>query len=71
MRLVQDGVQGEARMLRQRTQQQVMRAKGDCRFGQRMAEPEGAAFKTKAEAEEAEKGLLSRAADAIKDAVGR
>ncbi|USU06795.1 cupin domain-containing protein [Sphingomonadaceae bacterium OTU29MARTA1] len=35
------------------------------------AEPEGAAFKTKAEAEEAEKGLLSKVADAVKDAVGR
>ena len=35
------------------------------------AEPEGAAFKTKAEAEEAEKGLLSKAADAVKEAVGR
>ncbi len=35
------------------------------------AEPEGAAFKTKAEAEEAEKGLLSEVADAVKDAVGR
>jgi len=35
------------------------------------AEPEGAAFKTKAEAEEAEKGLLARAADAVKGAVGR
>lgn len=30
------------------------------------AEPEGAAFKTKAEAEEAEKGLLSKAVDAVK-----
>jgi mannose-6-phosphate isomerase-like protein (cupin superfamily) len=35
------------------------------------AEPEGAAFKTKAEAEEAEKGLLAKAADAVKEAVGR
>lgn len=35
------------------------------------AEPEGAAFKTKAEAEEAEKGLLGKAADAVKDAIGR
>ena len=35
------------------------------------AEPEGAAFKTKAEAEEAEKGLLAKAADAVKGAVGR
>jgi len=35
------------------------------------AEPEGAAFKTKAEAEEAEKGLLAKAADAIKGAVGQ
>lgn len=35
------------------------------------AEPEGAAFKTKAEAEEAEKGLLARAADAVKEAIGR
>lgn len=35
------------------------------------AEPEGAAFKTKAEAEEAEKGLLEKAGEAIKDAVGR
>jgi mannose-6-phosphate isomerase-like protein (cupin superfamily) len=34
------------------------------------AEPEGAAFKTKAEAEEAEKGLLVKAVDAVKDAVG-
>lgn len=33
------------------------------------AEPEGAAFKTKAEAEEAEKGLFAKAADAIKAAV--
>ncbi|WP_267381751.1 MULTISPECIES: cupin domain-containing protein [unclassified Sphingomonas] len=35
------------------------------------AEPEGAAFKTKADAEEAEKGLLGKAADAVKDAIGR
>jgi mannose-6-phosphate isomerase-like protein (cupin superfamily) len=35
------------------------------------AEPEGAAFKTKAEAEEAEKGLLAKAADAVKSAIGR
>jgi mannose-6-phosphate isomerase-like protein (cupin superfamily) len=35
------------------------------------AEPEGAAFKTKAEAEEAEKGLLAKAADKLKDAIGR
>ncbi|GGB30155.1 hypothetical protein GCM10011380_19520 [Sphingomonas metalli] len=34
------------------------------------AEPEGAAFRTKEEAEEAEKGLLGKAADAIKGAVG-
>jgi mannose-6-phosphate isomerase-like protein (cupin superfamily) len=35
------------------------------------AEPEGAAFRTKAEAEEAEKGLLERATDAVKEAIGR
>ena len=35
------------------------------------AEPEGAAFRTKAEAEEAEKGLLAKAADKLKDAIGR
>ena len=35
------------------------------------AEPEGAAFKTKAEAEEAEKGLLAKAAEKVKDAIGR
>ena len=35
------------------------------------AEPEGAAFRTKEEAEEAEKGLLAKAADAVKEAVGR
>jgi mannose-6-phosphate isomerase-like protein (cupin superfamily) len=35
------------------------------------AEPEGAAFRTKAEAEEAEKGLLGRAADTVKEALGR
>ncbi len=34
------------------------------------AEPEGAAFKTKAEAEEAEKGLLANAADKVKDVIG-
>lgn len=34
------------------------------------AEPEGAAFRTKAEAEEAEKGLLAKAADAIRESVG-
>ncbi len=34
------------------------------------AEPEGAAFATKAEAEEAEKGPLARAADAVKAAIG-
>lgn len=35
------------------------------------AEPEGAAFKTKEEAEEAEKGLLAKAADKVKDAISR
>jgi mannose-6-phosphate isomerase-like protein (cupin superfamily) len=35
------------------------------------AEPEGAHFRTKAEAEEAEKGLLAKAADKIKEVVGR
>lgn len=35
------------------------------------AEPEGAAFRTKAEAEEAEKGLLTKAGEALKDAIGR
>lgn len=35
------------------------------------AEPEGAAFRTKAEAEEAEKGLLAKAADKVKEAIGR
>jgi mannose-6-phosphate isomerase-like protein (cupin superfamily) len=35
------------------------------------AEPEGAAFKTKEEAEEAEKGLLAKAADKVKEALGR
>ena len=35
------------------------------------AEPEGAAFKTKEEAEEAEKGLLAKAAEKVKEAVGR
>lgn len=34
------------------------------------AEPHGAAFKTKAEAEEAEKGLLAKAAEKVKDAIG-
>ena len=34
------------------------------------AEPEGAAFKTKAEAEEAEKGLLAKAADKLKETLG-
>ncbi|RDE05249.1 cupin domain-containing protein [Sphingomonas aracearum] len=33
------------------------------------AEPEGAAFKTKAEAEEAEKGLLEKVAEKVKGAV--
>ena len=35
------------------------------------AEPEGAAFRTKAEAEEAERGLLGKVSDAVKDAVHR
>ena len=35
------------------------------------AEPEGAAFRTKAEAEEAEKGILEKAADKVKEAIGR
>ena len=35
------------------------------------AEPEGAAFRTKAEAEEAEKGLIAKAADKIKETIGR
>jgi mannose-6-phosphate isomerase-like protein (cupin superfamily) len=35
------------------------------------AEPEGAAFKTKVEAEEAEKGLLAKAADKIRETIGR
>jgi mannose-6-phosphate isomerase-like protein (cupin superfamily) len=35
------------------------------------AEPEGAAFKTKAEAEEAEKGLLAKAADKVKSVLGQ
>jgi mannose-6-phosphate isomerase-like protein (cupin superfamily) len=35
------------------------------------AEPAGAAFKTKAEAEEAEKGLLAKAGDKVKEALGR
>ena len=39
--------------------------------GKGIAEPEGAAFKTRAEAEEAEKGLFAKAADAVKDAIGR
>lgn len=34
------------------------------------AEPKGAAFKTKEEAEEAEKGLIEKATDAVKDAIG-
>ena len=34
------------------------------------AEPEGAAFKTKEEAEEAEKGLLTKAAEKVKELVG-
>jgi mannose-6-phosphate isomerase-like protein (cupin superfamily) len=34
------------------------------------AEPEGAAFRTKQEAEEAEKGLLARVAETVRDAVG-
>ena len=34
------------------------------------AEPEGAAFKTRAEAEEAEKGVFAKAADKLKDAIG-
>ncbi len=35
------------------------------------AEPEGAHFRTKAEAEEAEKGLLAKAADKLKEAIGK
>ena len=35
------------------------------------AEPEGAHFRTKAEAEEAEKGLLARAAEKLKEVVGK
>jgi len=35
------------------------------------AEPEGAAFKTKSEAEEAEKGLFAKATEAVKSAIGR
>ena len=35
------------------------------------AEPEGAAFKTKAEAEEAEKGLFAKATETVKSAIGR
>jgi mannose-6-phosphate isomerase-like protein (cupin superfamily) len=34
------------------------------------AEPEGAAFKTKAEAEEAEKGIFAKAAEKVKDVIG-
>jgi mannose-6-phosphate isomerase-like protein (cupin superfamily) len=34
------------------------------------AEPEGAAFRTKEEAEEAEKGLLAKAADKVREAIG-
>lgn len=34
------------------------------------AEPEGAAFRTKADAEEAEKGLFAKAADKVKQAIG-
>lgn len=34
------------------------------------AEPEGAAFKTKADAEAAEQGLLSKAAEKVKDVIG-
>jgi mannose-6-phosphate isomerase-like protein (cupin superfamily) len=34
------------------------------------AEPEGAAFRTKEEAEEAEKGLLAKAAEKVREAVG-
>ena len=34
------------------------------------AEPDGVAFRTKAEAEEAEKGLLGKAADKVKEALG-
>ena len=34
------------------------------------AEPEGAAFKTKADAEEAEKGVLAKTIDKVKDAIG-
>lgn len=35
------------------------------------AEPEGAAFRTKAEAEEAEKGILAKTADKVREAIGR
>jgi mannose-6-phosphate isomerase-like protein (cupin superfamily) len=35
------------------------------------AEPEGAAFKTKEEAEEAEKGLLAKVAEKVKGAIGQ
>ena len=34
------------------------------------AEPEGAAFKTKAEAEEAEKSIFAKAADTLKEGLG-
>ncbi|WP_380780545.1 cupin domain-containing protein [Sphingomonas sp. R86520] len=35
------------------------------------AEPEGAAFKTKADAEEAEKGMVAKVVDAVKSAIGQ
>lgn len=35
------------------------------------AEPEGAAFKTKAEAEEAEKSIFAKAADKLKEGLGK
>ena len=35
------------------------------------AEPKGVAFRTKAEAEEAEKGVLAKAVDAVKHAIDR
>ncbi|MCU6455262.1 cupin domain-containing protein [Sphingomonas sp. A2-49] len=35
------------------------------------AEPEGAAFRTKQEAEAAEQGLLAKVAESVKDAIGR
>jgi len=35
------------------------------------AEPDGVAFKTKAEAEEAEKGLFAKAAEKVKAAIGK